>query len=108
MDKIVDQLNERASKLDEMADKMSLQLTEERLRFESLILMQKEERIEDQKMHQEETERIRKHYGKIIIGLILTLCLFIGGVFGAVFYFLYNYDIAFGYDMQQSIDVGGD
>lgn len=77
-----------------MTDRANAMAAETRLQFDTLVTMQKDERIEMQKLHNEDMDKLRKHYSRIIIGLILTLAIFIGGLFGAVIYFLANYEIS--------------
>lgn len=96
-------------------DSANLALTEMRLQFDTLSEIQKEERIEYQKMHNESIKEIMdrhdkdiKHWKHICMALILTLTLFIGGIAGGVIYFLSNYDIAFGYTQNAYNEVGGD
>lgn len=83
-------------------DSANLALTEMRLQFDTLSEIQKEERIEYQKMHNESIREIMdrhdkdiKHWKHICMALILTLALFIGGIVGAVAYVLHNYDFAY-------------
>lgn len=94
MDKIVENLADRAEKLEGMANRTDIALTEMRLQFETMMQMQMEERDAIDKRYKEETASIRKHYGRIIAGLILTLCMIIGSVVGAVIYLFSNYDFA--------------
>lgn len=89
-----------------MTDKANAMAAETRLQFDTLVTIQKEERIEMQKLHNEDMDKLRKHYGRIIIGLIIALALFIGGLFGSVIYVLANYDIVTG--NTQDVYVGGD
>lgn len=114
MSNVVDNLNEKAEKLSDIVGSTDLALAEMRLQFETMMEMQKEERLASQKMHNEEKAQIQeshakeiKHWKHVVVGLILTLCLVIGGVVGTVAYFLTNFDIAVS-DYAQSIDIGGD
>lgn len=114
MSNVVDNLNEKAEKLSDIVGSTDLALAEMRLQFETMMEMQKEERLVLQKMHNEETAKLQdshakeiKHWKHVVIGLILTLCLVIGGVVGTVAYFLTNFDFAVA-DYAQSIDIGGD
>lgn len=114
MDPIHD-LNEKAKELEQISTGTNIALTEMRVQFETLAEMQKEERIEIQKMHLEENERTRNHYDNvirhykhIIIGLIVTLCLFIFGLICAVSYVVTNYDFQFGYTQDLTVEGDGD
>lgn len=77
-------------------------LTEMRLWNDTLAEMYKEERLEQQKNFSEQMDKMRKHYGRIIAGLIISLCLFIGGVIGGVIYVISNYEFAF--YTEQNVD----
>lgn len=102
----VNEINEEAEKLREIASGANVALTEMRLQFETMMEMQKQERLEREHMYNEEKDGMRKHYGRIIIGLILTICLILGTIIGSAIYLFSNYDISFGY--EQSLYVGGD
>lgn len=103
----VENLNQEAEKLKEVAIGANVALTEMRIQFETMMEMQKEERLERERMYNEEKDKMRKHYGRIILGLILTLCLILGGIIGGTIYLLTNFDIAFGTYIQEP-NVGGD
>lgn len=114
MENSIDNLNERAKELENVTSGTNLALSEMRIQFETLAEMQKEERIETQKMHNEAIEKLMERHAKdiahwkhIVIGLIVTLSLFIGGLIGAAAYVLTNFDIAFGTFYQENT-VGGD
>lgn len=112
-EKVVTALEEEAEKLSKIADGANTALAEMRIQFETLAEMQKEERLERDKMHNVAVEKILdkcerevKHWKHICIGLIITLCLIIGSIVGGIVYILSNYDISFGY--VQELYVGGD
>ncbi len=107
MENPVENLNEQVEKLNDVTVKTDLALTEMRLQFETMMEMQKEERIETQKMHNEEMASMRKHYGRIIMGLIITICLIIGSVVGGLVWFFSNYGTGLGYEFLQELTVGG-
>lgn len=96
------EINERIS---ETTDKLNAMMAETRLQFDTLVTMQKDERIELQKMHHEEMEKVRKHYGKIIFGLIIALVLLLGGIIGSAIYVFSTYDFE---TVYQDNYVGGD
>lgn len=96
-------------------DNANLALTEMRLQFDTMAEIQKEERLEYQKMHNEamakkdeQHEKEIKHWKHICMALILAIALFIGSIFGAVAYFLSNYNIAYVDEFVQDVNVGGD
>lgn len=103
----VDEINEEAEKLKEIASGANVALTEMRLQFETMMEIQKEERLERERMYNEEKEHMRKRYGRIILGLILTICLILGSFVGGAIYLFTNFDIAFGTYIQKP-NVGGD
>ena len=90
-------------KIAEMTDKANSMMAETRLQFDTLIEMQKDERIEMQKMFHEQLDKTRKHYGRIIISLVLTLVILIGGIVGTIGYILANFDII-GTTYQETYD----
>lgn len=105
MKKTTEKLAEQADKLQELSSGTNVALAEMRLQFETLAEMQKDERIEIQKMHVLEKETLmkqftndlesqRKHYTRIIYALILTLVIILGSVIGGIIYIFTNYDIA--------------
>lgn len=107
MEELVNNLKDNVEKLDEVSSRTDLALTEMRLQFETMMEMQKEERIETQKMHNEEKDKMRKHYGRIIIGLILTLFLILGSIIGGTIYLVTNFEFAT-IEYGQDIQIGGD
>lgn len=114
MDNAVERLNESAKKLDEMTDVANLKLTETLLQFDTMVQVQKEERVETARMHNEAIEKIMERHAKeiahwkhIVIALVLTLALFIGGVIGTVGYLLANFDFAFETYQDVSSDNNG-
>lgn len=93
-------------------DASNVALSEMRLQFDTLAEMQKEERIELAKIHKDEMDSERashekqiKHLKHIIIGLILTLCLIIGGIIGCCAYVLTSFDT---FTFFQDASIGGD
>lgn len=113
--KKVKNVAEEAEKVKAMSDSANLALTEMRLQFDTIAEIQKEERIEYQKMHNESVKEIMdrhekdiKHWKHICIGLILTLVLFIGGLIGTVAYILTNFSFEYVDSFAQDVYVGGD
>lgn len=96
MEKAIENLNEQAEKLKHIAGSTDLAISEMRIQFETLAEMQKEERLVTQEMHNKEMESVRKHYGRIIMGLILTIVLIIGSLVGAAIYLFTNFEFTFG------------
>ncbi len=74
--------------------------------YETQLERFQEEKRELLDRHEQEKDNIRKHYGKIIVALASALAAMIIGTFGTVIYFLYNYDIMFGF--EQEITTGDD
>lgn len=90
MDKNVENLFE---KLNQATGEANMLATQFHLQFETMAELQKTER-----------ENIHKHYGRIILGLILTLLILLGSIIGGAIYLFTNYDIGY----FQSATVGGD
>lgn len=116
MDTKQNELNKRAGEVEELSSKANMALAEMRIQFDTLTEMQKDERLEIQKMHilekenllkqfSEQQESQRKHYTKIILALILTLALLLGSIIGGVVYFFSTYDVL---GVEQIIGIGGD
>lgn len=103
MEKAIEQLQNSANELDKISAGTNIALTEMRVQFETLVEMQKEERIEIQKMHNETIEKIENRHAKdiahwkhIVIGLILVIALFVGGLIGGAIYLITNFEFTFG------------
>lgn len=92
------------SRIEETMNKADAMMAETRLQFDTLVTMQHDERIEIQKMHHEELERVRKHFGRIIFGLIIALVILLGGIVGGAAYVLNNFDFE---TVYQDTYVGG-
>lgn len=90
---MMESLENSVNKAKETADKANVLMSELRLQFDTLTEIQKEERIETAKIHIAEKEAMRKHYGRIIWGLIITLAIIVGGVIGGMIYLFANYDL---------------
>lgn len=100
-----EKMEETAKRLDNAAKTADAVVAETRLHFDTLVQLQMDERQQSEERHAKEKEQMRKHYAKIIIGLILTLFLLVGGIFGTVLYLFTNYDFATAYQEQT---IGGD
>lgn len=100
-----EKMENAARTLEKESEGMNAYAAETRLQFDTLVQLQMQERQAIEKRHSEETKDIRKHYGRIIAGLIITLMIIMGGIVGTVVYFLANYDIA---TVYQETDIGGD
>lgn len=74
--------------------------------FETQLERFQEEKRELLDRHEQEKDKIRKHYGKIIIAMAIVLTSIIIGIFGTIFYFLNNYDFVI--DFRQTITAGDD
>lgn len=80
--------------LEQTAEQAHALMAEMRLQFETMTQIQSEERREIDKRHKEDMSAVRKHYGKIIAGLIIALVVLISGIFGGAVYLLANFDFA--------------
>lgn len=107
MEQLKNKLEHSAEELEHLTDRTNIALAEMRLQFETMTEMQKQERENLVKEHYKDTERMRKHYGKIIACLILSLFVMICGIIGSVAYFFANYDIEC-YQFEQEVYLGGD
>lgn len=99
-------LEKSAEDLEQLTSRTSIALSEMRLQFEAITEIQKDERETMYKVHQEEIEKVRKHYGKIVCGLLMTIILLIVGVIGGVIYVFHNYDFQ-SYSLTQDMNIGG-
>lgn len=95
-------IEKTAKEIEHYTEGANLALTEMRLQFETLAEMQKEERLEQQKSFCNQMDKMRKHYGRIIAGLIVALCLIFCGIIGGVIYVLSTYE--FSYYTEQNVD----
>lgn len=104
-------LKDCAEKMGHIVDGTNMVLTEMRLQQDTLIQSQQEERIRMQELYSGERDKIRKHYGRIILALVLTIVLILGSIVGAVIYVLNRFeisDIPIGYTQNAYNEVGGD
>lgn len=76
-----------------MSQQMDAAMAEARLNMDMLLESQKEERQMIEERHSNDMEKLRKHYAKIILGLVLTLVILVGSALGGIIYVLCNYDI---------------
>lgn len=102
------------SEKDMVDNQGNIALTEMRLQFETMAEMQKEERLAMQKMHNEEVDKLCEkhekaisHWKHIVVGLIVALCILIGGIFGSIIYVLSNYEFVIGTYQDLYADNGG-
>lgn len=102
-----EKMEETAKRLDNAAKTADAVVAETRLHFDTLVQLQMDERQQSEERHAKEKQEIRSHYAKIIIGLILTLFLLVGGIFGTVLYLFTNYEFA-AYTSAQDLHIGGD
>lgn len=100
-----EKMEETAKKLENLTTSADAVVAETRLHFDTLVQLQMEERQQSEERHAKEKQEIRSHYAKIIFGLIITLFLLIGGIFGTVLYLFTNYEFA---DAYQEQSIGGD
>lgn len=94
-----------SDKLNEVTEQVNTVTSAAVLQLETMTELWKDERMETNKLHTEEiekmqerfhneTESIRKHYFKIILGLVIALIILLSGVFGTIAYVLSNYEIS--------------
>lgn len=103
----MEDLKKSAEKLESIAENANVIVTEMRVQWGMMLDTQQKERMELNRLHAEERERDRKFFGRIIIGLILTLVLLIGGIIGTAVYILANYDIGL-VTYYQELNTEGD
>lgn len=101
----VEGINHLTDKVNKMTDTAEAMMAETRLQFDTLIAMQSDERKEMRHAFHEEKEKMRKHYGRIIAGLILTLVIILGAIIGGAVYIFSNFEFA---SYEQVATVGGD
>ena len=88
-----EKMENAARTLEKESEGMNAYAAETRLQFDTLVQLQMQERQAIEKRHSEETKDIRKHYGRIIAGLIITLVVILGAIVGSIVYVFANYDI---------------
>lgn len=107
--------------MNETVDAANVAMAQSAVALDTMLQLQSDERKEKDRAfleamesmnarHAEETEKMRKHYQKIILALALTLLLIIGGLIGGVVYVVSNFDFEFGpsYSQDVSAEGGGD
>ena len=94
-----------AHKIEEKSKQVDSLIAQSMIQFDTMAEVQKEERLELNRMHNEEMDKMRKHYGRIILALILTLALLLGGIIGGVVYVLSNFEFE---TYSQEAYIGGD
>ncbi len=105
-------------KLNQAVEKASMLETEVMLQFDTMAQLQKEERMELEKLfateraetreaHAKEKESMRKHYQRIILAISLVLLLIVGSLIGGTIYLLSNYDIGFQTYQEVNTEGGG-
>lgn len=108
MEKIKNKLEHSAEELENLGGRTNLALTEMRLQFETMVELQKEERIATEQAHIEDKEKMRKHYSRVICGLIVALLIIIGGLVGTFIYVVANCDFEdFSNGYKQEMYIGG-
>lgn len=108
MEKIKTKLEHSVEELEQLGDRTNLALTEMRLQFETMAELQKEERIATERTHNEDKEKMRKHYGRVICCLIIALLIIVSGLVGTFIFVVANYDfedLQHGY--KQEMYIGG-
>lgn len=104
MEKLREQLESNADRLKEVADEIN--------RAEETFMCQYDTMsqlfFEEKKLLLAQMDAMRKHYGKIILTISLTLLLVIGSLIGGLIYLISNYDIAYEVYQDVSAEGGGD
>lgn len=114
----VEILKMATEKLNQTVEKASILETEVLLQFDTMAQLQKEERMELEKLfaqersesrqqHAEERASMRKHYQRIIIAISLVLLLIVGSLVGGIIYLFSNFDFAFEAYQEVSAEGGG-
>lgn len=97
-------IEQNANNLNTETSQAELVMTEARLNVEMILEAQADERQRIEERHVKEMQETRKHYGRIILCLVLTLILLVGSALGGVIYVLMNYDIGI---ITQDSFIGG-
>ncbi len=90
----MDELKAIADRLEKSVDKTNAMSAKARMELDALAEVQSEERLKMQEMNNAQISDMRKHYGRIIMGLIITLAIILGGIVGGTIYLIANYDFA--------------
>lgn len=95
-------------KLNNAVEETSILEREVMLQFDTMAQLQRDERIEMQKMFTEERADMRKHYSRIILSMALALIIIIGSLVGGIIYIFSNYDLSYSTYQEVSAEGGGD
>lgn len=98
--------NALSEQLERFADSANAMVAEARIQFDTLVTLQNDERKDMRDAFHREKERMRKHYGRIIAGLIIAMILLLGGIIGGAVYVLSNFDFV-GYSQEAYIGGNG-
>lgn len=101
LEKTVEEVNQVEERLMCQFDTMSELFFEEK----KLLLAQM---ADAEKRHAEERESMRKHYGRALLAVSLTLLLVIGSLIGGLIYLISNYDIGVAIYQEVNAEGGGD
>lgn len=102
----MDNINEVSQNLNKATDKANILATEMLVQFDTMAQLQMQEREHMNKLQAEEREAMRKHYGRILGGVIAALVILIGGIVGGAFYIFTHFDL--GVITTQSPVIDGD
>lgn len=102
----MDNINKATENLDQAVDKADILATQMLVQFDTMAQLQMQERKELNELHVKEKSDLRKHYARIIWGLIAALVILIGGIVGGAFYIFTNFD--FGVVTSQTPTIDGD
>ncbi len=91
--------------MDKAVENADAVVTASRLNVEMILESHAEERQQAEERHSRDMEAMRKHYTRIIFGLLLTLFILVGSAFAGLVYLMLNYDI--GIATYQDLDASG-
>lgn len=91
--------------MDKAVENADAVVTASRLNVEMILESHAEERQQAEERHSRDMEAMRKHYTRIILGLLLTLAILVGSAFAGVIYVLVNYDVYV--ETYQELDASG-
>ena len=103
-----EKMENAARTLEKESEGMNAYAAETRLQFDTLVQLQMQERQAIEKRHSEETKDIRKHYGRIIAGLIITLMIIMGGIVGTVVHIFSTYELIPSFEQTVTASGNGD
>ena len=101
LEKTVEEVNQVEERLMCQYDTMSELFFEEK----KLLLAQM---ADAEKRHAEERESMRKHYGRALLAVSLTLLIIVASLIGGIIYLVSNYEFSYEVYQEVSAEGGGD